>query len=184
MSRFTELLDRFFYRPDEEVGPFLELAPEVEASLRALAEEQPEEFLAFELGEETYAIPIGAVREIFKVSTVTEVPRAQPNVIGLINVRGEMLPLYDVKVRLRLADAVPVVHGAGDLSRNHRVVLLHDAQEGDCGILVDRVLGVVKLALSKLEARPNLGLERDAIAGLARKDGRMYILLDVEEALA
>lgn len=184
MSRFDELLDRFFYRPDEEVGPFLELAPEIEASLRAVEDELPEEFLAFELGEETYALPIGAVREILKVSAVTEVPRAQRNVIGLINVRGEMLPLYDVKVRLKLADAVPVVHGSKDLSRAHRVVLVRDPQEGDAGVLVDKVLGVVKLNLSKLEPRPNLGIERDAIAGLARKDGRMYILLDVEEALS
>ncbi|MEW5739261.1 MAG: chemotaxis protein CheW [Myxococcota bacterium] len=183
MSRFAELLDRFFYRPDEDVGPFLELAPEVEGAPLTTVEEVPEEFLAFELGGETYAVPIAVVREILKVGDVTEVPRAPQNVIGLINVRGEMLPLYDVKVRLALAEAPAVVRTKKDVGRGARVVLLRDP-EGDAGILVDRVRGVVKLALSRLESAPHLGRERDAVAGLGRKDGRLFILLDLEQALS
>ncbi|GMU61381.1 MAG: hypothetical protein AMXMBFR34_31440 [Myxococcaceae bacterium] len=183
MSRFAELLDCFFYRPDEEVGPFLELAPEVEGVPESVVAEVPEEFLAFELAGETYAVPIAVVREIQKVGDVTEVPRAAPNVIGLINVRGEMLPLYDVKVRLELAEEPPLVRTKKDVGRGARVVLLRDP-EGDAGILVDRVQGVVKLALSRLESAPNLGLERDAVAGIGRKDGRLFILLDLEQALS
>jgi purine-binding chemotaxis protein CheW len=183
MSPFAELLDRFFYRPDEPVGDFLELAPEVDRStLHGVPEEPPEEFLAFTLEKETYAVPIGAVREILKVNDVTELPRARKNIIGLINVRGEMLPLYDVKVRLRLAAAPPVVRGRRDVGRTARIVLLKDL-EGDAGILVDQVDGVVKLQLSRLEEAPGLGLERNAIAGLGHRDGQMFILLDVEQAL-
>jgi purine-binding chemotaxis protein CheW len=181
MAAFEELVERFLYRPDEVVGPFLELAPEVGASAPAV-EELPEEFLAFELATEIYAVPIAAVREILKVTHVTEVPRAQKNVIGLINVRGEMLPLFDVKVRLRLADAVPVVRSGADLPRQARVVLMRDLA-GDAGVLVDRVHGVVKLPLARLEAPPSLGADRNAIAGLARKDGVLFILLDVDQAL-
>lgn len=181
--RFSELLDRFFYRPDEAVGAFLELAPEVELGQGAALEEAHEEFLAFQLEGETYAVPIAAVREILRVGDVTEVPRAAPNLLGLINVRGEMLPLYDVKVRLRLAERPPQVRGAADVRRAARVLLLKEP-EGDAGILVDGVLGVVKLRLSRLEAAPQLGAERNPIAGLARQDGQLYILLDVEEALS
>ncbi len=181
--RFAELLDRFFYRPDEAVGAFLELAPEVDEEGGAPALEEPlEEFLAFVLEGETYAVPIGAVREILRVGDVTEVPRAQPNLMGLINVRGEMLPLYDVKVRLRLAAAPPEVRGPADVSRAARLLLLK-APEGDAGILVDGVAGVVKLRLSRLEEAPQLGLERNPIAGLGRQDGQLFILLDVDEAL-
>lgn len=182
-SRFAELLDRFFYRPDEDVGSFLSAAPESDREAGAALEEAPEEFLAFGLEGETYAVPIHAVREILKVTMVTEIPRAEKNVLGLINVRGEMLPLYDVKVRLRLADASPVVRYATDVQRSARVVLVKDL-EGDAGILVDRVDGVVKLQLSKLEEAPELGVERNAIAGLARRDDELFILLDVEQALA
>ncbi len=183
MSGFVELVDRFLYRPDELVGPFLELAPEAEAIARPAPVEIPEEFLAFSLGPETYAVPIAAIREILKVTHVTEVPRASKNLVGLINVRGEMLPLYDVKVRLRLAKELPVVRNGGDVPRATRIVLLRDL-EGDAAVLVDRVLGVVKLSLSRLEAPPVLSGERNAIAGLARKDGQLFILLDVEQALA
>lgn len=180
---FAALLDRFFYRADEEVGPFLELAPEIDASLHAETEEQPEEFLAFVLEAETYAVPIAAVREILKVTDVTEVPRAAKNVIGLINVRGEMLPLYDVKVRLRLAADKPALRSQADVPRSARIVLIHDLA-GDAGVLVDRVEGVVKLQLSRLEEAPDLGLERAPIAGLGRHESGMIILLDVEQALS
>lgn len=182
-ASFDTLLERFFYRPDEPVGAFLELAPEADRSGEAPSEEPPEEFLAFVLENETYAVPIGAVREILKVTDVTEIPRAKKNVIGLINVRGEMLPLYDIKVRLRLATMAPMVRRARDVGRSARIVLLKDL-EGDAGILVDRVDGVVKLQLSRLEEAPGLGIERNAIAGLGHRDGHMFILLDVEEALS
>lgn len=139
MARFADMVERFLFRPDEDVGTFLELAPQVEDTSAAAAAETPEEFLAFELSGETYALPMAAVREILKVSAVTEIPRAQKNVFGLIKVRGEMLPLYDVKVALRLADVAPVVWGPADLPRPARVVLVRDP-EGDAGILVDRVM--------------------------------------------
>lgn len=181
MARFAELVERFLYRPDEEVGPFFALVPEVEDLPPAPPSEVREEFLAFELASERYAVPVAAVREILRVPAVTEVPRARSNVVGVINVRGEMLPLYDVRVALGLAEAAPVVWGSGDLPRAARVVLVRDP-EGDAGILVDRVLGTVKLSRSRLEAPPTPGPER-AIAGLARQDGALYILLDVGEAL-
>ncbi len=183
MSHFAELLDRFFYRPDEDVGSFLEQAPVGDRIAQPVAEEAPEEFLAFVLEGETYSVPIGAVREILKVTDVTELPRAQKNIIGLINVRGEMLPLYDVKVRLRLASTTPLVRTGKDVGRAARILLLKDL-EGDAGVLVDRVEGVVKLQLSRLEEAPGLGIDRSAIAGLGRRDGQMYILLDVEQALS
>ena len=180
--RFDQLLDRFFYRPDEDEGPYLANAPRVERAARPM-EEVPEEFLSFSLEGETYAVPIHAVREILKVTMVTEIPRAAKNVIGLINVRGEMLPLYDVKTRLKLASRIQQVRSAADVPRAARIVLLKDL-EGDAGVLVDKVSGVVKLQLSKLEEAPDLGVERSAIAGIARRGEDLFILLDVEQALS
>jgi purine-binding chemotaxis protein CheW len=179
---FDQLLDRFFYRPDEEEGPYLANAPRVERAGHAM-EEVPEEFLSFSLEGETYAVPIHAVREILKITAVTEIPRARKNVIGLINVRGEMLPLYDVKTRLKLSTKLAQVRDASDVARATRIVLLKDL-EGDAGILVDKVIGVVKLQLSKLEEAPDLGVERSAIAGIARRGEDLFILLDVEQALS
>lgn len=187
MSLFQQQLDHFFYDPDEEVGPFLELAPEVDARHLMAVEETPEDFLAFELEGEIYAVPITQVREILKVPVLTEVPRAPRNVLGVMNVRGEMLPVYDLKKRLQLVDEAPTFSGINEthfgVPRAARVVLVHDAQ-GPAGIWVDRIEGVVKLGLSRLEVAPNLGLERNCIAGLGRKGEALYILVDLGLALS
>ncbi len=183
MSRFQEQLDRFFYDADEAVGPFLELAPEVDPLRVSAPQETPEDFLAFVLEGETYAVPITHVREILKVPALTEVPRAPINILGVMNVRGDMLPVYDLKKRLQLVDRVPTVQSGADVPRSARVVLVHDAQ-GPAGIFVDRIEGVVKLVLSRLELAPNLGLERNCIAGLGRKGDALFILIDVGLALA
>jgi purine-binding chemotaxis protein CheW len=182
MARFSDLLERFLYRPDEAVGTFLELAPETDAPPPPVPEEAPEEYLAFELAGETYALPIAGVRQILRVGAVTEVPRAESRLLGLINVRGEMLPLYDVKVGLHLAAGYPTVRSGADVPRGTRVVLVRDPG-GDAGILVDRVAGPVKLTRSVLESVPPLGRQRAAVAGLARENGALYILLDVQQVL-
>ncbi len=183
VSRFQQLLGQFFYDADEAVGPFLELAPEIDPNLAAVTTETPEDFLAFALEAETYAVPITQVREIFKVPAITEVPRAASNILGVMNVRGDMVPVYDLKKRLQLVDAVPRIRDGQDVPRSSRVVLVRDPH-GDAGIVVDRIQGVVKLALSKLEVAPNLGLERHCVSGLGRKDDELFILLDLGQALA
>jgi purine-binding chemotaxis protein CheW len=182
-SSFAASLERFFYRPDEPIGPFLELTPMGRGPQVAAAEETPEEFLAFVLEGEVYAVPIEAVREIVKVTDLTEIPRAPRNVIGLLNVRGDMLPLYDVKVRLHLTREIPQVRSRADVPRAARVVLLR-SPEGDAGILVDQVHGVVKLQRSRLERAPDLGFDREPIVGLGRSPEEMFIVLDVEAVLS
>ncbi len=179
---FAFLLDQFFYRPDEAAEPQWHWSGE-EAAPALVAEEPWEEFLAFVLESETYAIPIGEVREILKVSDVTEIPRGPRHLLGLINVRGDMLPLYDVKVHLRLSQTVPVIRGPRDVPRGTRMVLIRNRQ-GDAGIVVDRVLGVVPLRVSQLEEAPQVGSPQSAITGLGRRDGQLFILFDVERALS
>ncbi|MFP2897398.1 chemotaxis protein CheW, partial [Corallococcus sp. 4LFB] len=111
MSRFEALLDAFFYRPDEDVGGLLDFAAGSDDLAPPLLEEEPVEYLAFRLESECYAVPILAVREICKVPLLTEIPRAEPHLLGVMNLRGELLPVYDVKLRLRLAEAPPLVAG-------------------------------------------------------------------------
>ncbi len=182
MSRMDEALRRFRYDPDEDVGPYLAQAPEVELGFELRADDVTEEFLAFRLGAETYAIPIGALREIVKVPSLTAVPRAAPHLLGVMNVRGEMVPVYDIKPKLKLAPAAQRVRGPRDTPREARVILLKDVR-GDAGVLVDGVEGVVRLPLGRLEAPPLPGMDRDGVAGVGRKGDALYILLDVEQAL-
>src|SRR5882724_9778492 len=61
------------------------------------------EYLAFRLGSDTYGVPIGEVREILKLPPVTEVPRAPPDVVGVVSVRGLLVTVIDLRRRLRIS---------------------------------------------------------------------------------
>ncbi|MBL8950763.1 MAG: purine-binding chemotaxis protein CheW [Myxococcaceae bacterium] len=181
MSTFEQLIDQFLYRPDEPGLPSLQWladAPRPEST----GVEAPQEFLAFSLTDETYAVPIATVREIVKVPVITEVPRAPKELLGVMNLRGEVLPVYDVRARLLLAGGVQPITGPGDVPAQARIVLVK-SESGDAGIITDGVEGVVRLLPSLTEPPPPGGTEKPFLAGLSRRGERLYILLDVEKVL-
>jgi purine-binding chemotaxis protein CheW len=186
VSRFSELLDDFFYRPDEDVGGLLDFSAGSDEVLPLTPEETPEEYLAFILEGETYAVPIRSVREIGKVPPLTEIPRADPWLLGVMNLRGDVIPVYDLKLRLKLSDKAPVVAGpdAQPPPRLARILVAH-TEEGPAGVWVDAVKDVVRLKPSMLEPAPSgLGGERDCVVGIGRRSSQLFILLDLEQALA
>jgi len=185
-SAFADLLRDFFFRADEPplAGPPL---PEVAAP--AVREPEPiHEYLAFSLGQEHYGVPISSVREIVRVPPVTEVPRSTPDLLGVMNLRGEILPVYDLRLRLRLSASPARVAGpeaAGDaLPRGARVLILRGGSLGDMGVLVDGVSEVVRIPDGEMEPAPAGTTERDCIVGLGRLGAQLCILLDLERALA
>jgi len=185
-SAFADLLRDFFFRADEPplAGPPL---PEVAAAV-AREPEHIHEYLAFSLGQEHYGIAITSVREIVRVPPLTEVPRATPDLLGVMNLRGEILPVYDLRLRLRLSASPAKVAGAeaaeGALPRAARVLVLRGGDRGDVGVLVDGVSEVVRIPEGELEPAPAGTTERDCIVGLGRVGEQLCILLDLERALA
>ncbi len=185
---FTTLLDEFFYRPDEQAGELIDLGALAEGPTAVTPEEEPAEYLVFALEAERYAIPIADVREIVKVPALTEIPRSAKNLLGVMNLRGEVLPVYEVKRRLHLLEDAPRIAGPeadlAALPRSARVVVVRD-EEGDAGVLVDAVQEVVRLRPSTIEQPPaGVSVERDCIVGLGRRREQLYILIDVHEALS
>jgi purine-binding chemotaxis protein CheW len=186
VSRFSELLDDFFYRPDEDVGGLLEFAAGSDEMLPPAPEEIPEEYLAFELENECYAVPIRSIREIGKVPPLTEIPRSEPHLLGVMNLRGDVIPVYDIKLRLKLTERAPRVAGpdAPPPPRAARIIVAR-TEEGLAGVWVDAVKDVVRLKPSMLEpAPPGLGGERDCVVGIGRRSAQLFILLDLQQALA
>lgn len=187
MSRFARSLDAFFYRPDEEDAAVADLAAQLEDAPAPVPEEAPREYIAFWLSGECYASAIETLREIVKVPPLTEIPRGPENLLGVMNLRGEVMPVYDLKKRLRLVDHVAKIAGpeapANALPRHARVLVMN-APDGPWGAVVDSVTGVVRLKPSTLE-QPPAGLrgDRDCIIGLGRKRDQLFILLDLERAL-
>src|SRR5262249_36064177 len=90
------------------------------------------EYLAFRLAGDTYAVPIGEVREILRFPLVTEVPRAPREVLGVVSVRGLLVTVIDLRQRLRIA--------GGEPSRRGRILLVTGAEDEVIGLYVDEVL--------------------------------------------
>lgn len=135
-----------------------------------------EEYLCFKVADEEYALSIMAIKEIIKPREVTEVPRMPRFVSGVISLRGVIIPIMDMRLRLSLA-----VHKPTGRER----VLVLKTSNGLCGILVDEVIQVVRFANSAIEGPPAIldGVDREFVMGLGRFDNRMLILLNLESIL-
>ena len=157
----------------------MKLATE-ETYLRALDDRPagPERrVLTFVVAGETYGVDLTSIREIIKVGEVTEVPRAPSFLLGVTSVRGVIIPVLDLRLRLRL-DATPVTRAA-------RILVVQYDHES-FGLLVDAVRSVMRFADTEIEPPPSTLAAEDAkfLAGIARHAGagrreRMVILLQL-----
>lgn len=148
----------------------------VETDVAEVLDENVEEYLCFRVASERYAINIMAIKEIVKPREVTEVPRMPDFVTGIISLRGVIIPIIDMRLRLALPIGLP--------TGRERVVVIKN-EEGVCGVLVDEVIQVVRLQLSTIEQPPAVleGIDRDFVQGIGRFGERMLILLNLESIL-
>jgi len=135
-------------------------------------------FLSFRLLDEEYAASIMDVREILTIRSLTAVPRAPKEVLGVVSKRGIVLPVIDLATSLGLR--------APDrrLRPSQRVLVVGDGDRV-CGLRVDSVSEVIRLQTSQIEAVPASLGQRNAglLLGLGRTEDAMYILLDVDAVL-
>jgi len=134
------------------------------------------ELLCFRVASEDYAISIMDIKEIIKPREVTEVPRVPGFVKGILSLRGIIIPVFDMRLRLGLPE--------GTRSERERIIVVK-RQSGFCGVLVDQVVQVVRIAEAGVEAPPVVleGIDREFVQGIGRVAGRMLILLDMEKVL-
>ncbi|MDD2271517.1 MAG: chemotaxis protein CheW [Desulfuromonadaceae bacterium] len=131
------------------------------------------EFLCFRVSDEIYGINIMDIKELIKPREVTEVPRAPAFVSGVLSLRGTIIPIIDMRVRLGLAHEEP--------TGKERIVVIRTSNSLS-GLLVDEVIQVVKVQQDAIEAAPAVldGIDRDFISGLGRADGKLIIILNLE----
>lgn len=131
------------------------------------------EFLCFRVADEIYGINIMDIKEIIKPREVTEVPRSPAFVLGVLSLRGIIIPIIDMRRRLGLSSEEP--------SGKERVVVIK-SNNSFSGLLVDEVIQVVQVQLGALEAAPTVldGIDRDFISGIGRSGGRLIIILNLE----
>ncbi|MDR6990830.1 chemotaxis protein CheW [Luteimonas sp. 3794] len=134
------------------------------------------EYLTFTLGAEHYGVDILKVQEIRGYDAVTRLPDAPDYIKGVINLRGTIVPVIDLRLKLRLAEA---------RYDSFTVMIVLNVEDRVVGIVVDGVSDVVPLAEDQVRATPEFGATVDTkfIAGIGTLDERMLILLDIETLL-
>ena len=138
-------------------------------------------YLTFALGQEEYGLLVIKVREIIKIMDITAVPQMPEHVKGVINLRGKVIPIIDLRVKFGMDDhaytertCIIVV----DVSMSGLNVMM--------GIVVDSVSEVVNIAAEEIEPVPDFGERLDTayIQGIAKIKGKVKILLDLDRVLA
>jgi purine-binding chemotaxis protein CheW len=146
------------------------------AALRREAQEDTalrREFVTFHLDGDPYALPIERVREIVRMRPITPVPRVPPAVRGVISLRGEVVEVLDLGLRLGLPPR--------ESGRTSRIVVLHGDDGSMTGLLVDSVRDVLRIPEDRI--RPSAGGENDAVAALLVRGDEFVSLLDLDRVL-
>ncbi|MDP5032718.1 MAG: chemotaxis protein CheW [Paraglaciecola sp.] len=134
------------------------------------------QWVTYKLGEETYGINVMQVQEVLRYTEIAPVPGAPDYVLGIINLRGNVVTVIDTRSRFGLPSS--------EISDNSRIVII-ESDEQVVGIMVDSVAEVVYLRSSEIDSAPNVGTEESAkfIQGVSNRDGQLLILVDLNKLL-
>ena len=135
------------------------------------------QLVVFELGDESYGVDISRVQDINRMQEITEIPHAPESVVGVINLRGRVIPVIDLRKRFGLPDAVH--------TKDTRIVVVH--LDGNLiGVIVDAVSQVLRIPADIVEPpSPVLaGVDSRYLRGIAKLDDKLVILLDLDFVLS
>lgn len=135
------------------------------------------QLVSFKVGEEEFGVDILKVQEINKMTQITRVPNAPIFVEGVINLRGRVIPIVDLRKRLGLPEK--------EQDKNTRIVVV-EIHNKTIGFIVDAVSEVLRISKDITEKPPELvaGIEADYITAVAKLEDRLLILLDLEKILS
>lgn len=161
-NRIFDFADRLAARAEErkQTGP----KPRLETCLK------------FSLGGETFAMPVEPVQQIVRISSITRVPHAPRPIRGVTNLRGRVIPVIDLRVRVGLP--------AAEIDRSSRIIAV-GSRGRVIGLLVDSVQQVTHLDMNLIQRPPDdvLTVQGDYIAGVYHQGDSLILLLDVDRAL-
>jgi purine-binding chemotaxis protein CheW len=132
--------------------------------------------VGFRIGNETFGVRIGSVREIVRVPEITAVPSAPETVEGVINLRGKIIPVMDLRKRFGQSDVKP--------DKKNRILVV-ELENKLVGLIVNAASEVLKISPSEIEAPGNLFAEGESgyVTGVGKLKGRLIILLDIAKLL-
>lgn len=153
--------------------PWDELARAASASEQAGQAELPRELLCLSVDGVRYAAPVERVREIVRMRPVTSVPRVPKEVIGVISLRGQVVQVVDLRLRLGVPALAP--------TRTHRIVVLHGDESEISGLLVDSVHEVLRVTEDAIQP-PATG-DSEFVNALCAHEDEFVGLLNIEKVL-
>ncbi len=139
------------------------------------------QYLTYRLGEEIFALDIGKVREVLDFTTVTKVPRTPDFMRGVINLRGSVVPVVDLRLKFGMTQTESNVDTC--------VIIAEVEVDGETtvlGALADSVQEVVDLEKSHIEPAPRIGttVYHDFIKGMGKRDEHFIIILDIDKVFS
>lgn len=139
------------------------------------------QYLTFRLGEELYALDIANVREVLDYTSITRVPRMPESMLGVINLRGSVVPVIDMRLKFGIAPTEKTV--------NTCIVIVEVTMDDESiiiGALVDSVQEVFDLEPSQVEPPPRLGkkLNTDFIKGMGKREDEFVIILEINRVFS
>ncbi len=142
----------------------------------SVADDQVTQWGTFRLGDEIYGVNVMQIREVLRYTEITPVPGAPYYVLGIINLRGNVVTVIDTRTRFGL--------NHGEIDNNSRIVIV-EVEKQVVGMLVDSVAEVTYLNESEIETAPNVGNEETSkfITGVCNKHDELLILIDLERMI-
>lgn len=132
-----------------------------------------EHLVIFEIAGETFGIDIGAVQEIVRLQQITDMPEARAGMKGVINLRGKVVPVIDLREKFGLF--------AGDETASSRIIVV-DVLDATVGMIVDSVSEVLRIGKSQVEPpSPIIESYDKYLRGIGRFDDRLILLIDLEK---
>ncbi len=139
------------------------------------------QYLTFRLEDEVFALDISKVREVLDFTTVTKVPRTPDFMRGVINLRGSVVPVVDMRLKFGME--------ATEKTVNTCIIITEIALDGETtvlGALADSVQEVIDLEPEQIEPAPRIGtrLRTDFIKGMGKRDDRFLMILDIDRVFS
>jgi purine-binding chemotaxis protein CheW len=138
---------------------------------------EPVQYLTFKLGDEVFALDVAKVREILELANITKVPQTPDFMRGVINLRGSVVPVIDMRLKFGMSSTEQTVNTCiivAEVQLDDEIIVL--------GALADSVQEVIEMEPEQIEAAPHIGthLSTDFIKGMGKHDGRFIMILDVD----
>ncbi|BEH10864.1 MULTISPECIES: chemotaxis protein CheW [Geobacter] len=135
------------------------------------------QYLTFKLDDEVFAVDVAKVREILELTSITKVPQTPQFMRGVINLRGSVVPVVDLRLKFGMSETAPTVDTCiivVEVAHEHETLVL--------GALADSVQEVFEMEPGQVEPAPRIGtkLNTDFILGMGKHDGQFIMILDID----